>query len=757
MTSKTVASKREYKVIGKSPIRHDGVDKVTGRAEFGADIQLPGLLYGHVLRSPHAHARIKSIDTSKAEAHPDVQAVVTSKDLASTPPAGPVAVMGQTPSENVLARDKVLYKGHPVAALAAASSHVAEQALSLIDVEYEPLPSVTDVEEAMKPGAPVLHEHWSDTPTSGENGPMGGNVADHVRHVFGNIDEGFATADLVIERETRTKSVHQGYIEPQNATAWWASDDRLTVWCSSQGHFAIRDNTARILGVPVSQVKVVPMEIGGGFGGKLSAYLEPIAAVLSKKSGRPVKMTMSRTEVLEATGPTSGGYVRVKIGVTSEGRITAAKGYYAFEAGAFPGGPIAPAAAAIFAPYNIENVLIDAYDVVDNKPKTSAYRAPGAPIVAFGVESLMDIIAERLGMDPIDFRLLNVATEGDRRADGVINGRIGAQETMEAVKAHPHYSASLKGKHRGRGVGMGFCRNNTGMSCVVANVLEDGTVSLVEGSPDIGGSRTAIAQQFAEVLGIPVEDVNPQVADTDTIGYTSVTGGSGVAFKTGWAAYEAAHDVMRQLVQRATRLWEAPENEIEYADGELRHKADPELRLTFKEIVTMLPETGGPVVGRGNLNPGGSSGSYSANIVDVDVDTETGKVEILRYTAFQDAGMAIHRAYVEGQIQGGTTQGIGWALNEEYFMSDDGHMLNASFLDYRLPTSLDLPMIEPVIIEVPNPGHPFGVRGVGEANICAPLAAMANAIYDAVGVRMDRLPMSPGAILKALQEKDGDS
>ena len=756
MISKTVAPKGEYKVIGRSPIRHDGVDKVTGRAEFGADIQLPGLLYGKILRSPHAHARIKSIDTSKAEADPDVQAVVTSKDLASTPPTGPVASVGETPSENVLARDKVLYKGHPVVAVAATSPHVAELALALIEVEYEPLPSVTNVEDAMKPDAPVLHEHWSDTRDHGDDGPAGGNVADHVQHKFGDIDEGFAAADLVFERETRTKSVHQGYIEPQSATAWWAPDDRLTIWCSSQGHFAIRDNTARILGVPVSQIKVVPMEIGGGFGGKLSTYLEPVAAVLSKQSGRPVKMTMSRTEVLEATGPTSGGQVRVKIGVTNEGRITAAQGYFAFEAGAFPGGPLAPAAAAIFAPYNTENVLIDAYDVVDNKPKTAAYRAPGAPIVAFGVESLMDIIAERLGLDPMDFRLLNVAKEGDRRADGVINGRIGAQETMEAVKAHPHYSAPLEGKYRGRGAGLGFCRNNTGMACVVANVLANGTVSLVEGSPDIGGSRTAIAQQFAEVMGIPVEDVNPQVADTDTIGYTSVTGGSGVAFKTGWAAYEAANDVVRQLVQRAARLWEVPEDEIEYTDGELSHRADSELRLTFKEIATMLPETGGPVVGRGNLNPGGSGGSYSANIVDVDVDPETGKVDILRYTAFQDAGMAIHRGYVEGQIQGGTSQGVGWALNEEYFMSDDGHMLNASFLDYRMPTTLDLPMIEPVIIEVPNPGHPFGVRGVGEANISAPLAAMANAIYDAVGVRMDQLPMSPGAILKAMQEKDGD-
>ena len=756
MTTETRASKTDYKVVGTRPIRHDGVDKVTGKALYGADIILPGMLHGKVLRSPHAHARIKSIDTSRAEAHLDVKAVATSKDLVDLPPTGPEVVLGRTVHENVLARGKVLYKGHAVAAIAATSPHLAEEALSLIDVEYEPLPSVTDVEDAMKPGAPILHEHWDEHwdehRTRGEDA-VKGNVANHEQHKFGDVEKGMAEADLVIEREFRTTSVHQGYIEPQNGTAWWTPDGRLTIWCSSQGQFAIRDNTARLLGVPVSKIKVVPMEIGGGFGGKLPVYLEPIAAILSKKTGLPVKMAMSRTEVLEGTGPAPGSHVRVKIGVTNEGRITAAQAYYAYEAGAFPGAPLAGASAAIFASYDIENVLIDSYDVVDNKPKTQAYRAPGAPIVCFAVETVVDEISERLGIDPMELRLRNVAKEGTRRADGVINNRIGAQETMESVVSHPHYSASLKGKYRGRGVGMGFCRNNSGMSCTVANVLSDGTVSLVEGSPDIGGTRTAIAQQFAEVLGLPIEDVNPQVADTDTIGFTSPTGGSGVAYKSGWAAYEAAQDVKRQLIQRAARIWEVSEDEVEYVDGTLKHQADPELRLTFKEIASMLPETGGPVVGRANLTPAGTHGSYTANIVDVEVDAETGKVTMLRYTAFQDAGTAIHPSYVEGQVQGGTSQGIGWALNEEYYMSDDGKMLNSSLLDYRMPTSLDLPMIEAVIVEVPSASHPFGVRGVGEANIVPPPGALANAIYDAVGVRMRELPMSPGAIVKSIKEK----
>jgi CO/xanthine dehydrogenase Mo-binding subunit len=491
------------------------------------------------------------------------------------------------------------------------------------------------------------------------------------------------------------------------------------------------------------------MEIGGGFGGKLPVYVEPVAAVLSKKTGHPVKLTMSRAEVLEATGPTSGSYVRITIGSDKDGKITAAKAVVAFEAGAFPPSPITAAAAAVFAPYKIDNVMIDAYDVLDNKPKVAPYRAPGAPIVAFAAESVVNELAEELGVDAIDLRILNAASEGDRRADGVMNGRIGALEMMEAVKSHPHYSAPLAGENSGRGVGLGFCRNNSGPACAIGNVLADGRVSLIEGSMDIGGSRTAIAQMFAEVLGLTVEDVIPTVGDTETIGYTSNTGGSGVTFKSGWAAFEAANDVKRQIVERAARLWEVDLDEIEYVNGEVQHRSDTELRMTFKAVAATANETGGPIVGRANLNPGGSAGSYSALIVDVEVDSETGKTDITRATAFQDVGTAIHPSYVEGQIQGGTAQGIGWALNEEYYLDDDGVMQNSSLLDYRMPTSLDLPMIETVMVEVPNPNHPYGVKGVGEASISAPLAAVAHAIKGATGVRLLELPMNPQAIVKA--------
>ena len=736
MTSNVVLSNKSYKVVGTRPVRHDGYDKVTGRALYGADMSPPGLLHGRVLRSPHAHARVLSIDTSRAEAHPEVRAVVTGADL---PEPGDKAPRVST---NVLAREKVLYKGHAIAAVAATNVHAAEEALSLIDVQYEVLPAVRNVREAMAEGAPLVHED------------LGSNVTGHTQYVLGDVEKGFQEADLVVEREFYTDTVHQGYIEPHTATAWWGTD-KITVWCSSQGHFQIGEATAEALDLPSSQVKVVPMEIGGGFGGKTTIYLEPVAALLSLKSGAPVKVTMTRAEVMEASGPTGGSYMKVKIGTTNEGRLTAAAAEMKYESGAFPGSSVGGGAACIFSPYDIENIVIDAYDVIDNKPKTAAYRAPGAPGAAFAAETVLDEIAQKLSIDPMDLRIVNGAKEGTRRANGIVNPPIGAIETAEAAKAHEHYSAPLEGPYRGRGVASGFWINGGGAACATANVNYDGTVNLVIGSMDIGGTRPAAAQQLAEVLGIPVEDVNPQVGDTESIGYTSMTGGSGAAFKTGWACYEAAQDVKRQMIERAATLWEAEVDEVELEDGVFRFTKDPELKAGFKEIAAALPDTGGPVFGRANVAPTTSGSAFAAHIVDVEVDPDTGKLTILRYTAIQDAGKAVHPDYVEGQMQGGVVQGIGWALNEEYYMGDDGQMLNSSFLDYRMPTSLDLPMIDTVIVEVENPGHPYGVRGVGEVSIVPPLAAIANAIHDATGVRMNTLPMKPQAVLKALDGKNG--
>jgi CO/xanthine dehydrogenase Mo-binding subunit len=769
MASNVVLSNEEFNVVGSRPIRHDGNDKVTGRARYSADITLPRLLHGKILRSPHAHAKINSIDASKASALDGVMAVVTSADFAQ--PSGKVTDLGEGAmanpkwiSNNCMAAEKALYKGHAVAAVAATSLQLAEQAAALIEVDYEVLPAVVDLEAAMKDGAPVLHERLANS--TNVNIRPGGlrddddtekatNISNHFVFDLGDPDEGFKKADIIVEREFRTATVHQGYIEPHAATAMWGEDGKLTIWCSSQGHFQIRDLTSLVLGVPVSQIKVVPMEIGGGFGGKTVIYLEPVAAALSKKARRPVKISMGRAEVFEATGPTSGSYIRAKIGADKDGMITAADVTMIYEAGGFPGSPIVQACQCVLTPYNIADGRIEGYDVVVNKPKAAAYRAPGVPAAAFAVESVIDEIAQKLGIDPLEFRVKNGSKEGSRRIPGPVLQTVGYMETLAAAMDTDHYKSKLEGPNRGRGVAAGFWFNGTGPACATASVNADGTVSLVEGSPDIGGSRASMAIQVAEVLGIPAEDVHPTIGDTDSVGYTSLTAGSGATFKSGWAVYEAAHDIKQQLLQRAARIWDVDLENVEFINGEVSHTSDPELKLSFKQLAARLVGSGGPVVGRGNVNPAGVGNAFAVHIVDVEVDPDTGKVDVLRYTALQDVGKAIHPSYVEGQLQGGVAQGIGWALNEEYVYNDSGEMANSSFLDYRMPTSLDLPMIDTVIVEVANPGHPFGVRGVGEVCIVPPMGAMANAIHNALGVRMGVLPMSPGNILEAMWAKDG--
>ena len=752
MASNIVLSEVEYNVVGKRPIRPDGVDKVTGRAQYGADVQLTGLLHARVVRSPHAHARIKSIDTSAAEAHPGVRAVVTGKDM-------PIASLGEAElagdynrlrlaSNNFLAGDKALYKGHAVAAVAAINSHVAEEAANLIRVEYEVLPPVLNVQEAMKDDAPLLHEDLR-TNSMGELAEKPSNIASYMRFDKGDADEGFAKADVVVEQEFETATVHQGYIEPHPATAFWNSDGQLNIWCSTQGTFVVRAITADVLRHPVSKVKVTPMEIGGGFGGKVAFYLEPVVALLSRKARQPVKLVMSRPEVFEGSGPAPGTWMRVKIGASREGKITAAQVQLAFEAGAYPGSPVMQGLSCGLACYDIDNARVEGHDVVVNKPKTAAYRAPGSPQAAFAIESVVDEICQKLDMDPIEFRLRNASREGTRKVEGPVFQKIGLVECLEAARNHEHYQTPLEGKNRGRGVACGFWMNRGFHSSCNITVNPDGTVSLIEGSVDIGGTRASIAQQAAETLGIPYEDVKPTVVDTDSVGYTMVTGGSRTTFATGWAAIKASEDVKQQLVERAAQIWDASADDVVYDSGVISHKSDPELRFTFKELARQIYGTGGAITGTASLDPAGEGNAFGVHIVDVEVDPDTGKTEILRYTAVQDVGKAVHPSYVEGQLQGGAVQGIGWALNEEYFYNDQGHMLNSSFLDYRMPTSLDLPMIDTVLVEVANPGHPYGVRGVGEVPIVPPLAAVGSAVSHAVGVRMSRLPINPGSILEA--------
>ena len=742
-----------FKVIGTRPIRQDGVDKVTGRAQYGADIRLPGMLYGAVLRSPHAHARILSIDTSRAEAHPGVRGVVTSADLPDL--EDKISDLGETTinlrhqSWNTLARRKVLYYGHPVAAVCAASPHIAEEALRLIEVAYEVLPPVLDVRLAMRPDAPLLIEDLF-TDELGKKSEQPSNIAAHHQNRYGDVEKGFQAAAVIVEAEFTTSMVHQGYIEPQNATALYNQDGQITIWCSTQGAFGVRDQVADILALPVSKIRVIPMEIGGGFGGKNSVYLEPLAALLSRKSGhRPVKMTMDRSQVLAATGPTSGSYIHARLGADSAGKLTAVEATLIYEAGAFPGSPVGAGMGVMFAPYKIENVLIDGYDVLVNKPRTAAYRAPGGTNAAFAGEATIDLLCEKLGMDPLEFRMLNAVQEGDRSTFGSTFKRIGLVETLKAAREHPHYTARIEKPNCGRGVACGFWFNYGGKSSLSASLNPDGTISLIEGSVDIGGSRTAIAMQLAESLGIPVDAVRPLVGDTDTVGYTEGTYGSRTTFATGWAAYEAGQELVKKLVDRAAKFWEVSPEQVDYRDGVF---TTAEKSLTLQELAAKLDDTGGPVVASTAVRPKHSGPGFAVHIVDVEVDPETGKATILRYTAVQDVGKAIYPDYVEGQIQGDVAQGVGWALNEEYIYDEQGRLVNASLLDYRMPVTLDLPMIDTVLVEVANPGHPYGVRGVGEVPIVPPAGALANAIYKAIGKRLYSLPMSPARVLQAVGE-----
>jgi len=747
-------SERKFKHVGTRPIRHDGLEKVTGRANFGADHSLPGMLHGAILRSPYAHARILSIDLAPALAMPGVKAAISGADLPDIPRVGPRQQYGDVRdlSHNVIAREKVLYHGHAVAAVAAKTPGMAQRALEEIVVEYEELPPVLDIESALASDAPILHDDLEcDGPDPKPEGPT--NVARRTLFQGGDLEKGFAEADVVVEREYKTPMVHQGYIEPHAAVATTMENGNVEIWCCTQGAFAVRGMTAGVLQIPLSKIKVTPSEIGGGFGGKTTIYLEPLAVELSRRAGRPVKMVMSREEVFRASGPTSAGRVQVKMGARKDGSLCAAQVVLHFEAGGFAGSPMPAACMTSLAPYRIPNFSIEGYDVVTTKPKVAAYRAPGAPIAAFGVEQAVDEVALRLGVDPVEFRLANAVEENDVAPYGPKFKAVGLRETLEGVRDHPHYSVPL-GPNQGRGVATGFWFNAGMQSSAQVSINEDGTAVVATGNPDIGGSRAAQAIMVAEELGITPEQVVPRVGDTESVGYTEMTGGSRVAYATGMAIINASREIVSQLRERASKIWGVDVDDVGWEDGRAiaTNGAAEDLEpMTLAELAGKMAVTGGPVTARASLNPADAGPGFATHICDVEVDPETGRVTVLRYTTAQDAGKAVHPSYVEGQMQGGAAQGIGWALNEEYIFDEKGVMENPGFLDYRMPVASDLPMIDTVVVEVPNPLHPYGVRGVGESPIVPPLACVANAVQAATGKRITELPLSPPRVLAALE------
>ncbi|MDP6967818.1 MAG: xanthine dehydrogenase family protein molybdopterin-binding subunit [Gammaproteobacteria bacterium] len=737
---------RKFNVVGQRLQRPDGIDKVTGRARYGADMDAAGMLHAKVLRSPHAHARIISIDTSAAAALPGVMAVITRADF-------PLA-SGEYIDllDHCMAGDRALYDGHAVAAVAATSKRLAKQALKLIKVDYELLPHVTDIEAAIAPGAPVIHAG-----VVGRGVPKGysDNVTRFRSFGHGDIEAGFQQADVVVERTYRTEATHQGYIEPHACVATMGMDGRGDLWVCTQGHFAIRNMCAAILGMESASLRVTASEIGGGFGGKTTVCIEPLALALAKKSGRAVKLVMTRDEVLRATGPTVSTLMHVKLGMNQAGRITAAYAQLFYQSGAYRGYAADFGAMPAFAPYALENVHTEGFDVMTNRPKSAAYRAPGAPPACYAAESAIDEAAHQLGLDPLAVRLLNAAREGSKSSYGPTYAAHGLVECLQAAQQHPHWRAPL-GENMGRGIAAGFWFNFGGDTCVSAFLNPDGSISVSEGNPDIGGSRASISMMVAEEMGIPYEQVRTTVADTGSMGQNEPTHGSRVTFAVGLAAIKSARAIIAEIRHRLAQLWEVDIDSVVWQQGcasctdpNSEHKAPMDLR----QVAAIASNTGGPIGGHHEVNAEGAGVSFGVHIADTEVDPQTGHISIKRYTVIQDAGKAIQPDYVEGQLQGGAVQGIGWALNEEYIYGEDGRLQNSGFLDYRIPVASDLPMIDTVIVEVPNPGHPYGVRGVGETPIVPPLAAVANAVTAATGVRQVHLPMSPPRVLAGLQAK----
>ena len=747
-----------FRWIGTRPVRPDGVEKVNGRARFGADRHEPGMLYGAVLRSPFAHARLLSIDPSAALAIDGVHAIVTREDFpdvlhAGAKPSAPEhVVMPIDPAimaMNVMAREKVLYHGHVVAAVAARTESIANRAMSAIRVVYDELQPVLTVDDARKPGAPVIDDSL-DQPASivQEFGP---NVA--LRNVMsrGDVAAGFRSSDCTVERTYTTPAVHQAYIEPHACLARADESGRLSIWSTTQGAFLVRAYTALILGRDASTIEVTPSEIGGGFGGKLIPYLEPVAAALALKSGRPVKMTMSREEVFRATGPAPATRVRVRIGANREGRIQAMQAGMEYEAGAFKGGSMHEGQMNIFSCYSVQNLLIEGTEYLVNKPNVAPYRAPGLPQALLACEAVVDELARDLGIDPVDLRLLNAVDEGDTTVYNLKLGPLGLKEALQAARRHPHYESPLP-PDGARGVAAAFYLGAGCQSSVTLHLGESGKVQLLLGTPDIGGSRAALAMMAAETLDIPYESVTPTVASTTQVAFSDCTGGSRVTFATGLAVVRAAEEVREKLRQRAALIWRIDLDAVSWKDSRARNRDEPEKSLSIEELAATAYKTGGTISSTASVNASGAAPGCAVNIADVSVDRETGVARVVRFTAIQDAGIAIHPDYVEGQMQGGAAQGIGWALTEELVYDERGVLRNPGFLDYRIPVCSDLPMIETQIIEVPNPAHPFGVRGVGETPICAPMAAVAIAVNRALGTNLTAMPLNPSRIVEALTQ-----
>lgn len=748
--------------IGERLERAEGPDKVSGRARYVADVKLPGMLHAKLLRSPHAHARIRSIDVSKARALPGVRAVLTGRDLPE------VEREPTTRARAILAVDRVRFQGQPVAAVAADDVHTAEEALDLIEVDYEVLPAAIDPLEALKDGAPQVREQTldvEDTEAAAHGSVATGqehvasdkptNVVARVHFQRGDVERGFAESDLIIEHTYHIPHVHQGYMEPRAAIATWEGQDRLTVYVSAQGQFFIRSELAAILGMPESRVKVVPLEIGGGFGAKIQPIIEPITALLAREARRPVKLVQTRSEELIAATPAPETIVELKTGVKRDGTLVALKARAVMDTGCFPGGPLNNVCMLVAGLYQFQNFDVEGVEVLTHKPSQAAYRAPGAPHGVFAIESQMDAIARALGLDRMELRLRHCIKDGDLMPHGRPWPQNGMRQVLEAIASHPAWKNHQAAPNRGIGFAVGGWLGGLQPASASVRMNPDGSLAVITGAIDLTGTNTAFRQIAAAELGIPAEEIAVQTADTDSAPYAGTSAGSKVIYSIGNAVKAAAADARRQILEIASRELEAAPADLEISDGKVRVKGTPDRSVSLSHIARESTRFGGkyePVLGRGSTTVTQQSPGFSGQLAVVEVDPDTGSVTILRYVCVQDVGKAINPTLVEGQMQGGSVQGIGMGLSEQLVYSPEGRLLNASLLDYRKMTAIDLPKIETVIVEVPSPYGPFGAKGAGEPPIVPGAAAIANAIRDATGCDFTDLPITSDKIVRALRQ-----
>ena len=742
--------------VGKRLPRVDARERVTGGAIYPADIKLPGMVHAKMLRSPHPHARIRRIDTTGAEALPGVLATVTAADFPELE-IGASIPMGETGydmwmvAQINMARGKVFWVGQPVAAVAAVDSHVAEAALALIDVDYEPLPHAIDIVAAMATDAPVLHDHVF---TKGvEPRPRApSNICSRTAIARGDAAQALSAAPATAAISVSVDTAHQGYLEPQVAVAEVDANGFVTVWASTQGQFTAELMIGRMLGLPLSQLKVVPLEVGGAFGGKIVIHGEAVAVRLAQKCRRPVRILLTREEVLQGgSGPPAAALIDISVGADREGRLTAIKGIYRLDAGGLPGLSPSLVMQASAALYQCPNLDLQGFDVVTNKPRTEAYRAPVGIQAAFAMEQAMDALSQRLEMDPLEFRKRNAAETGGLMPIGTPFPSIGLTAILDRVVTHACWTDSLtQGRYpRGRGLSIGYWRGTSMTSAGHITIAGDGRPMVTMGAVDISGVRSTMAQVVAEEFGLPIEDVHVHTGDSKSVGYSDAAAGSRVARTSTAALVDASRDALSQLRTRAAEKLQSPASDLEYLQGRFCVRQRPGVAITLAELM-QATLTDGAIVGRGSSTKLPLGVEIGAHVCDVEVDTDTGLVTVIRYTAFQDVGFALNPIAVEGQMAGSVVQGIGWALMEGFDYGPDGRLRNASLLDYRMPTALDVPPIECVIIETPVPGVPYGARGVGEVPIVPPAAAIANAIARAVGVRIREMPMTPERVLRTL-------